>query len=77
MQFDLQRYLEEMERTAVQRHTELVKKIDGVHETVTEHTTRLVVLENSHKNMRWLASTAVGAFLVAAAEMVLSHLGHH
>ncbi len=54
MEFDLQQFLTDMEQR-------LSDKIDGIDVTsvVSEHETRIVVVENAHAIVRWFMGVAI------------------
>jgi len=74
-EFDLQRYLENMERRADERHIATVEKIDEMNVTVNDHSTRLVVLEGTEKRHRWYATTTVAALIGFLFDLLLNRLG--
>lgn len=49
-------------------------RISAVQTKVNDHETRIVVVENTRKMMRWLAGTAIVALLGGVVEFVFNHL---
>lgn len=83
--FNLQQFLADMreeQRSDMQTLTgkldnmsgQLHGRISAVHTKVNDHETRIVVVENTRKAMRWLAGTAIVAVLGAALEFLFNHL---
>ncbi len=48
-------------------------RISSVQTTVNKHETRLVVVENTRRSMRWLSGTAIVALIGAAIEFFFNH----
>ena len=65
-EFNLQQFLEGMRHEQREGHYELAEKIDQVASKVGAHETRLVMLEETRKNLRWVVATVVGAALTVA-----------
>lgn len=63
MKFDLQTYLSEMRQEQNENHQMVVNKVDEVKKEISAHDTRIVVLENTRRNVRWAVTTAIGAAL--------------
>lgn len=74
VKFDLQQYLETMESRAQERHTALVEKVDTVVTKVNDHETRIVLVENTRRTVKWLGATVIGALIVAGLDLLFSHL---
>lgn len=73
MQFDLQAFLRDMKEEQKEDHDRLEKKIDEALDTLNNHETRLVVVENTRKAMLWLGTTLLLAFLGIAGDLVVTH----
>lgn len=65
--------LRELRQEQQDQHKAVMSKLEGVIETQGDHETRLVVLENTRRNMRW----AVGTVVVAALTGVVDYFKNH
>lgn len=70
MEFNLQTFLSEMRREQNENYKDLANRVDGVVTTVNNHETRLVIVENDRKTVRWLAATLIVAALGVVARVV-------
>jgi hypothetical protein len=73
MNFDLQQYLKEMRDDQREDHKEVVDKLDAVIVRVQDHETRIVVVENTRKTMRWLTGTVIVALVGALLDFLVNH----
>lgn len=55
-------------------HRDMLDKFVAVNKICADHETRLVVVENTRKSIRWLAVTMVGALLVGGVDFFFEHL---
>ncbi len=87
MEFNIQDYLRDMREEQQQDHKDLSAKVDEmataffgrvelVDRRVSRHETRLVVVENTRRSLRWLGAALIGAVLTLAGDIILEHLPH-
>ena len=57
--FDLQRFLTEMEGRLTVKIEGIDRRVVGVVTVVNEHETRIVVIENTRRAMKWLMGVAI------------------
>lgn len=87
MEFNIQDYLRDMREEQQQDHKDLSAKIDDVTSAmftridvvdrrVSRHETRIVVVENTRKSLRWLGAALISALLALAGDLILNHLPH-
>lgn len=87
MDFNLQTFLQDMEKRAEERHNRLEQKIDDTLMTVADHETRITVVEQTPpadhearlikiegvvKVSRWFVGTAIGAGLAGLFSWITS-----
>ena len=68
--FSVEHFLQDMRDETRSSHVEIKDKLDEVARTVNQHETRLTVVENARKTLRWV----VGAVLVAFIGSVMGLL---
>lgn len=74
VKFNLQSFLSEMRSEQNDRFNGLETKIDQAVTKVNEHETRIVVVENTRRAVKWLGATVVGALIVGLVDLVFTHL---
>lgn len=70
MSFDLESFLRDMRREQRDSHQALAEKVDSVDAKLATHDTRLTVLENTRKTIRWLTVTLIGGAITVALELI-------
>lgn len=73
--WDLQSYLEDMRKEQREAHAVLTEKLDDLGKTVASHETRLTVLDNMRRNVRWLVTATIGALIMGATDLFFKHGG--
>lgn len=71
--FDLQTFLSEMRKEQREDHESLSLKVDNLLETMQDHETRIVIVENTRKNMRWLAGTVIVGLVTFLLDLIANH----
>ena len=71
--WDLQSYLEDMRQEQREAHKTLTDKLDELGKTVAGHETRITVLDNMRRNVRWLATVTIGALIMGGLDLLLGH----
>lgn len=71
MDFNIQDYLRDMREEQQRDHAELASKLDSVVENVGKHETRLVLVENTRRNLRWLTTALVTALLAVIGDLIV------
>lgn len=74
VKFNLQTFLSEMRTEQNDRFDKLDGKVDTVVVKVNDHETRIVVVENTRKAVKWLGATVIGALIVAGIDLLFVHL---
>jgi hypothetical protein len=74
MQFDLQTYLSERFKEVREDISDVSKKVDKLDTKLDDHETRLVVVENARRTMRWLAGAVIVGFVTFLFDLFLTHL---
>lgn len=69
-EFNLQQFLEGMRHEQREGHYELAEKIDKVASKVEAHNTRIMMLEETRRNMRWLAATMLATAITIGGPQV-------
>lgn len=70
--FDVQTFLRDMRNEQNDAHSKLEEKIDGLKTTISNHETRLTVVENDRSTLRWF----FGSIIAAAIGFVVSLWKH-
>lgn len=74
MEFNLQDYLRDMDERLCQKVDQVGSKVDKLDAKIDNHETRLVLVENTRKTMRWLAATTIVGLITAGLDFLFSHL---
>lgn len=74
MKFDLQTFLSEMRKEQKEDHDALSARVGAVLEKVSDHETRLVVVEKSQAVARWFGGAVVVGFIAFVFDLVLNHV---
>jgi len=64
-QFNVESYLEDMRAETRVAHREIKDKLDEVAKTVNQHETRITIVENARKTLRWVTGVLVAAAITA------------
>jgi hypothetical protein len=76
-EFDLQEFLAEMRKEQREDHKVLSDKVDIAVNLLHNHETRIVIVENMRKSVRWLIGAGIGGGglggVVAIWDFVVSH----
>lgn len=72
--FNMQAFLTDMRQEQKEDHDALTLKVDGIVDKLSDHETRIVVVENTHKAARWLGGAVVVAFLGFICDALFNHL---
>jgi hypothetical protein len=76
-EFDLQGFLAEMRKEHREDHQELSDKVDIAVNLLHNHETRIVIVENMRKSVRWLIGTVIGGGglggVIAIWNFIVSH----
>lgn len=74
MEFNLQQFLTEMRAEQKEDHKELSAKVDKVVETLHNHDTRITIVENTRKTMRWAVGVLIAALIAGAVDLTFNHI---
>lgn len=73
--FNLQTFLQDMDARHMRAIESLGEEMKAQSIALADHSTRLTVLENTRKNLKWLFTITVGALVSSVTDFWLRHHG--
>lgn len=68
--------LQDAEKRGESRHEKVMEKLDSIEKIQQGHEVRLVVVENTRAQIKWLVRTGIVGFLTFLGDLAINHVPH-